>query len=70
MDTERNRHRVRRVASVPLLAAAVALAVPSAASAAAHPSGIQGTGHAVHVTGIEGSGRAVVSPDGIQGTGK
>jgi hypothetical protein len=24
----------------------------------------------VHVTGIEGSGRAVVSPDGIQGTGK
>jgi hypothetical protein len=53
-----------------LIAAAIALAVPSMASAAVHANGIQGTGHAVHVNGIEGSGRAVVSPDGIQGTGK
>ena len=51
------RGRARRVASVTLIAAAVSLAAPAMASAATHVNGIQGTG-------------SVVSPDGIQGTGK
>lgn len=69
MNRELIRSRVRSLALVPVIAAAVTFAVPAIASAAVGVNGIEGSGHAVHVNGIEGTG-AVVSPDGIQGTGK
>ena len=80
MERTLSRRRALRIASLPLIAAAVCLAAPSMATAATHPNGIQGTGHAIHVNGIGGGstvhvngiggGDSAVSPDGISGGGK
>lgn len=69
MDRTLSRRRALRIASLPLIAAAVCLAAPSMATAATHPNGIDGSGSAVHINGI-GGGDSAVSPDGISGGGK
>lgn len=65
MNTKPVRHVVQKASAVAMIAGAVLLAAPMAASA-----GIQGTGHAAHTAGVGGTGRSVVSVDGISGGGR
>lgn len=81
MNTKPVRHVVRKVAAVAVIAGAVVVAVPMAASA-----GIQGSGHAAQIASGVGTGgtghaapaaivggggtRSVISVDGVNGGGK